>query len=450
MKFKTDPKKDPLFCMAPWTHTFISPQSERRLCCASREKPSFIQQYIDQDGGDMSDKLYQPLSLEQHWNSDYMKAIRLKMMNGEPVPECEICQSQRLHIYTYKDYFTKALFAHLLDKVEDATHADGSTDWRPRSFDYRFSNMCNFKCRMCGEQLSSAWEHEKKQAGFWSPKDQPWMIPEVREKIDKFTEDVVEKEFDAAVERGDLEEIYWVGGEPSIWPKHWDTMSRIIEKGDAHKVHVRYNTNLALVSWKGKHLFKDYLPPFKSYQVCASIDAAGKIGEFVRTGLEWNKWLEHFESGVPFIKLRGPDSLVMDLTLTLPGLFGIEKLLDHANRLNVKMYVKIVFAFDPSVMMSPLALPKGLLVPFLDKLIARIEPKINPRTMVLLETLQALKERQTFMEEYVNWKDGFVRGRNFMQDLARLRGDGTRGRLRIEDIFAEEPEILRWWEGKYL
>ena len=22
------------FCMAPWTHTYISPQGERRMCCA--------------------------------------------------------------------------------------------------------------------------------------------------------------------------------------------------------------------------------------------------------------------------------------------------------------------------------------------------------------------------------------------------------------------------------
>ena len=26
------------FCMAPWTHTYLSPQMERRLCCSSLEK----------------------------------------------------------------------------------------------------------------------------------------------------------------------------------------------------------------------------------------------------------------------------------------------------------------------------------------------------------------------------------------------------------------------------
>ena len=36
-----------VFCTAPWTHTYISPQSERRMCCASREEHQFQKQYID-------------------------------------------------------------------------------------------------------------------------------------------------------------------------------------------------------------------------------------------------------------------------------------------------------------------------------------------------------------------------------------------------------------------
>ena len=35
------------FCMAPWTHSYISPQSERRICCASTEPAQTFTQYID-------------------------------------------------------------------------------------------------------------------------------------------------------------------------------------------------------------------------------------------------------------------------------------------------------------------------------------------------------------------------------------------------------------------
>ena len=42
-------KDNPYLCAAPWTHTYASPQGERRLCCASREKPDFQRQYLDAD-----------------------------------------------------------------------------------------------------------------------------------------------------------------------------------------------------------------------------------------------------------------------------------------------------------------------------------------------------------------------------------------------------------------
>ena len=38
-------------CTAPWTHTYVSPQGERRLCCASREEAKFTKQYLDSGGG---------------------------------------------------------------------------------------------------------------------------------------------------------------------------------------------------------------------------------------------------------------------------------------------------------------------------------------------------------------------------------------------------------------
>ena len=65
------------FCMAPWTHTYLSPQTERRMCCASREPAQSFKQYIDTD---TKAKKYKPLSLKEHWNSDHMKSVRLRML----------------------------------------------------------------------------------------------------------------------------------------------------------------------------------------------------------------------------------------------------------------------------------------------------------------------------------------------------------------------------------
>ena len=52
--------------MAPWTHTYLSPQTERRLCCASREPAQNFKQYIDTESGS---NVYKPQNLADYWNS---------------------------------------------------------------------------------------------------------------------------------------------------------------------------------------------------------------------------------------------------------------------------------------------------------------------------------------------------------------------------------------------
>ena len=130
--------------MAPWTHTYLSPQTERRLCCASREPAQNFEQYIDTSDGTGQ---YIPITLEEHWNSKHMKSVRRRMMAGETLPECDVCNSKLLNTDVYRAYFDR-LFGSKYELAMVLTRADGSTDMKPVSWDYRFRNLCNFKCRM--------------------------------------------------------------------------------------------------------------------------------------------------------------------------------------------------------------------------------------------------------------------------------------------------------------
>ena len=95
------------FCIAPWSHTYLSPQSERRLCCASREKASWATQYLDSEGADNGSQ-YNPGTLEDHWNSDYMKGIRKDLMEGKEIPQCAVCNDKLLNI-SIIDFFVYLL-----------------------------------------------------------------------------------------------------------------------------------------------------------------------------------------------------------------------------------------------------------------------------------------------------------------------------------------------------
>jgi len=191
--------KSESLCLAPWVHTYLSPQTERRMCCASREPAQNFQQYIDTESGTGT---YIPITLEQHWNGDHMRSVRRRMMAGELLPECEVCNDRLLNTNVYRTYFSQ-LFHHKYSTILEQTDATGHTTMQPVSWDYRFSNLCNFKCRTCGDMLSSSWESEQKTHNMvnWSNPKNNWMLPKVRQQISAFQDSQIEREFGDAVEQ---------------------------------------------------------------------------------------------------------------------------------------------------------------------------------------------------------------------------------------------------------
>lgn len=426
------------FCAAPWTHTYVSPQGERRLCCASREEASFQKQYID--SGTAEGK-FEPVSLEEHWNSDYMKDIRKRMLKGEKLSQCDVCNDQILNLHTYRKYFTETLFPHKVDDLVANTREDGHYDPMPISYDYRISNLCNFKCRMCGEQLSSSWETEKKKYDLIDVKQEPWLEPNTRKSISKFQVEVLEEELQRAVDNKTIEEIYWVGGEPLMFERHWTIMQQLVDNGHAKNVTVRYNTNLSRVKYKDYNLW-DMLPHFKNVNICASIDGAYEVGEFIRDGLKWDEWIDNFESGMFLIDQFGDDAMVFDVTLTTPGLLHLKDLFDVAWKLDVKSYFKFTFAFDPSVVMSPMCLPKSVSKPLCEDMISYFEKKKTWKNRVYIESLKNLINRKSFDEEWPDtYSDALKRGKEFQQFLDKIRNT----KLTFEDTLY--GNALEWWNN---
>ena len=418
-------------CLAPWTHTYLSPQTERRMCCASREPAQSFEQYIDTSAG--SGK-YMPITLEQHWNSEHMRSVRLRMLAGETLPECEVCNNKLLNTNVYRDYFNQ-LFEHKLPQVQASTDATGATTMLPVSWDYRFSNLCNFKCRTCGDMLSSAWESEQKQHDMtdWSNPKNAWMIPDVRRQISQFQDTQIEQEFSDAVEQHRVEEIYWVGGEPLIFEQHWRYMKRIIELGDGAQVYARYNTNLSQVEYKGMNLFTDILAHLRDWQICASLDGTGRTGEYIRSGLVWNWWLETFEKGLKHA--RHPRQMRLDFTLTLPGMFEVGNMTRLSNRLGVDILAKVIFSFSPDIVMSPLALPREILDPWLDELADRSSGAMQ-------DVLLQLKTRPTFEEQWPDqYRAGLAKGKARVLKLESIRPSPTS----MQQILSQRQDVLQWW-----
>ena len=87
--------------------------------------------------------------------------------------------------------------------------------------------------------------------------------------------------------------------------------------------------------------------------------------------------------------------------------------------------------------MSPLALPRELLHPWLDEIIPTVSGALQ-------DILVQLKTRPTFAEQWpTEYQDGLIRGIQRIKKLEFIRKDV----YTMKDILAERPEVLKWWNS---
>jgi hypothetical protein len=269
----------------------------------------------------------------------------------------------------------------------------------------------------------------------WSNLKNSWMQPEVRKTITAFQDSQIEAEFAEAVEQHRVEEVYWVGGEPLMYEQHWRYMKRIVELGDGSKVYARYNTNLSRVDYRGINLFSDILSRIRDWQICASLDGTGAIGEYIRTGLEYDRWLDNL--GKALAVRRHRRQVRIDFTLTLPGMFEVTRIRQLAQAYGVDVLAKVIFSFSPDIVMSPLALPRSLLDPWIDELVPQVDGALR-------DILVQLKTRATFEEQWPDqYAKGLAKGRARVLQLESIRTQ----KITMAEILATRPAVLEWWNN---
>ena len=132
--------------------------------------------------------------------------------------------------------------------------------------------------------------------------------------------------------------------------------------------------------------------------------------------------------------------LRMDLTMTMPGMVGLDEMLDAAEELDVDLLAKRVFGFDPTNLWSPMCLPRNILNRVVDKFIERNKSRLKNH-IYFLAALKDLKEKPTYEETYGNekYREGLKAGKKTVERLDRVRSTD------ISKILAKDEEILSWW-----
>ena len=251
-----------VFCMMPWIHTHVWPSGKAFPCCMSDSTVEY---------GNLNDN-----SLAEIWNNEKYRQLRKNMLNGDETKECNRCyEMEKSNVFTLRKMVNQYYGKHW-DRVE-TTQLDGTVEELNMGYmDIRVSNICNFRCRSCSPELSSAWYEEHIKLYGYTPKD-PKIMNILENK--KFWDDLQPLLLT-------VEEACWAGGEPIITEEHYKILDFWIEN-KMEDVRLRYTTNFSNLYFKKKSIL-EYWNSFKDVRIAASLDAMGARGELIRAGTNWD------------------------------------------------------------------------------------------------------------------------------------------------------------------
>jgi hypothetical protein len=130
----------------------------------------------------------------------------------------------------------------------------------------------------------------------------------------------------------------------------------------------------------------------------------------------------------------------IDFTLTLPGMFETENIVRLSRELDVDILAKVIFSFSPDIVMSPLALPRSILEPWIDETISKLASGSTPLKDILVQ----LKTRPTFQESWPNdYAKAIAKGKARVLKLESIRTQP----ITMREILSARPQVLEWWDS---
>ena len=234
------------FCPLPWIHLATRPNGDVRVCCTANASGADVDDktagLVKKDGIAMNMRDH---TIDEVWNSEHMRATRLKMLNGEIPNSCRKCFAEEERgIVSKRQWETKVWDERLdIDDIVSKTTAEGSIPTNIPYFDLRLGNTCQLKCVMCSPHDSSSWISEwKLNTQKYKNKDliadQSWdnNFDYTWYKKGSFLDSMKSQAHN-------IKELYFAGGEPLLIKEHYAILEYMVKEGHAKNCCLRYNSN---------------------------------------------------------------------------------------------------------------------------------------------------------------------------------------------------------------
>ena len=315
-------------------------------------------------------------NLNEVRNNELLKDIREYMLRGERHPVCIRCNEEDdtgIKSRRMADRITMENNGFSIDDAFKHTKKDGTIPDTAKvpllAADIRLGNLCNQKCRMCYPGESSHWYqewydtfryrhiiYEGTQANslpkFTGPGNTKLTIGldenekaiikrhQVLDNEDTALANVmVDKQNDPYVwtdsntlfkmlseYSADIKHIHMSGGEPLMITQHYEFLQGYVDNGKAKDIILNYNTNLSNISERALELWQH----FAQIELRVSIDAPGKINEYIRYPSNWDIVLRNLRL-LTKVKESGKINLSLELitTVQIYNVFYLRELADE-------------------------------------------------------------------------------------------------------------------------
>lgn len=314
----------PTFCAAKWYNATIWLGSGSTASCHHPPAHKIPLELIEQ----------QPQALH---NTPWKKLQRKSMHQGERPEECEYCwKVEDLKTDNVSDRVFKSII-YSDEEIITASSLNAESDVNPINLEIAFDRTCQFACIYCNANFSTTWgkdidksgpyenlEHsdgnayriDGRAAQPWSEEENPYV-----QAFWKWWPDL----------KKSLRELRITGGEPLMAQSVWKLFD-LYGKGDCDEVALSINSNLG-----GRDELIDRLiekshnvPEFHLYTSCETI---GAQAEYIRDGLNYEKWKINVEKVCQKAKLS---SLNVMMTINALSLFGMVDFLNQMQEWKVQ------------------------------------------------------------------------------------------------------------------
>lgn len=280
-------------------------------------------------------------------NTMYKKRCWKQMLDGIRPAECDYCWKVEDNSPLYSDRVFKSSEPWAWPTLEEIKNSDWLEDHNPRYVELSFSNRCNFKCLYCSPQFSSRWQAEAKKYG-------PIMC------LGGYKMDAPISEQDEYrclhVSENPLTQAFWkwwpelfrtlhtfrlTGGEPLLVDECYQVLEYIQEHWEENpNISLGLNTNLGMSDEQFERFMTimDDLSnngKVRELVIYTSIESAGKQAEYVRFGLNTEKFWYRVEE---LVKRLPKLTLTIMSTYNILSIDTFDEVIDKVYDLKVKYH----------------------------------------------------------------------------------------------------------------